>query len=249
VAATNPQAGPVQPTEALAPWTLGQHEGEPVTPARLNDLADRIRNRPDEPIPGAGRYSNAPGESFNDFKDPLIDHIQQQVANWQPGDKPLNVTHYRDIVALRAWLSAGARPDRAIDTNMMTTKGDEKPGELFVLDPRTMNLSDSKDASEDGIFYLRHGETAANEGAGKQQAVNLLKIARSAPLHQALATFASAGPQDKTAVAGILRRRLANDRGRQNWNDQTKALAAKYFNLRPLTVQPQQDFSSPQPLQ
>ena len=249
VAAANPQAGSIQTTEALEPWTLGQHEGEPVTQDRVDDLADRIRNRPDEPIPGAGRYSNAPGESFNDFKDPLITHVIQQLQNWQPGDKPLNVTHYRDIVALRAWLAAGAHPDRSIDTDVMTAKGKEKPGQMFVLDPRSMELSDAKDAARDGIYYLRHGETAANEGAAAPAPVsNLLSIVRSAAPQKALAAFATASPDEKTSAAGILRKRLMSDRGRRNWTGEMQMLAAKHFGLRPPPAQ-NQDFASPQQLQ
>jgi broad specificity phosphatase PhoE len=241
VAATNPQAGQVRVTEALEPWTLGQHEGQAVTPERLADLADRIRNRPDEPIPGAGRYSREPGESFNGFLHPLIGHVQEQLADWKPGDHPLNITHYRDIVALRAWLAKGAQADKSIDTEVMTTKGKEKPGQLLTLDPRTMNLSEG-DAPEDGISFLRHGETAANEGA-TNPAKGMITIARTAPLPKALAAFASASPGDKTAVAGILRKRLARSNP-SSWNSAVRNLAAEHFNLRPFG-----DLSSPNPIQ
>ncbi len=182
VAKTNPQAGAVQTKTQLEPWTLGQHEGEQVTPERVDDLNDRIRNRPDEKIPGAGQHSNAPGESFNDFKDPLISHVQEQAARWQPGQKILNVTHYRDIRGVEAWLKNGKPEDRSIDVGHMTTKGDEKPGDLFRWDPRRQTLQDAKNADQDGIYFLRHGETAANEGAsGGKIAANGTDTRREGP--------------------------------------------------------------------
>jgi broad specificity phosphatase PhoE len=52
----NPQAGEVKPNRAFDPMHLGVHEGEEVTPERLADINDRLRNRPDEPIPGVGKF-------------------------------------------------------------------------------------------------------------------------------------------------------------------------------------------------
>ena len=165
VAKTNPQAGPVQTEPALAPWTLGGHEGQPVTPERIKDMNDHIANRPDEPMEGIGIKSGKPAQSFNEFKNPLLQHVVNQVANFEPGQRILNVTHYRDIRALDAWLKAGGLPDLSIDTDAMTTKGKEKPGQMFRLDPETGKLSLAKDATKDGVYFLRHGETEANEGA------------------------------------------------------------------------------------
>jgi broad specificity phosphatase PhoE len=166
VAATNPQAGPMRPVDALEPWTIGQHEGEGVTPDRLADLERRVRENPDGPIPGAGKFSGKPGESFNDFKDPLIAHVQEQLKRLQPGDRILNVTHYRDIQALKAWEAADHPADGSIDADVMTEKGAQRPGELFRLDPATGKIEEVQDASKDGIYFLRHGETEANDTNG-----------------------------------------------------------------------------------
>jgi hypothetical protein len=41
---------------------------------------------------------------------------------------------------------------------------DEKPGNLFHLEPSTMKLSKADTADKAGIYFLRHGATAWNEG-------------------------------------------------------------------------------------
>lgn len=164
IAKTNPQA-PVVTTPALKPWVLGGHEGEEVTPERIADLNERIANRPDEPIPGLGKMSGAPGETFNQFKNPLLDHVIQQIKTVQPGEKILNVTHYRDIHAIESWLRAGGKLNKSIDIGEMTSKGDEKPGQMFKLERG--GLKEVSTPDDPGIYFLRHGETAANEGAGR----------------------------------------------------------------------------------
>jgi N12 class adenine-specific DNA methylase len=153
----------VQTTTALEPWFLGHHEGQPVTPERLADISDRIRNRPDEVVPGRGTRSLSNGESFNQFKDPLIAHVQNLIANFKPGDRILNVTHYRDVQAIKAWLKAGAPADRAVDTGEMVAKGDQHPGGLYRLDPATMQFHPTDNANQDGIYFLRHGATEWNK--------------------------------------------------------------------------------------
>lgn len=168
VARKNPQAGHVKPTTALEPWFLGQHEGQPVTPARIADLHDRVVNKPDSPIPGRGPKSSGAGESFNAFLHPLLSHVQHQLADYKPGDKPLNVTHYRDIQAVKAWLAKGHPGDRGIDKGVMTAKGSQHPGGLYHLDPSSMHLTAAEKADKPGIYFLRHGTTEWNaENKGK----------------------------------------------------------------------------------
>jgi broad specificity phosphatase PhoE len=166
VAGTNPQAVIHPPNPALAPWTLGEHEGNAVTPERIADLNDHIVNRPDEPLGGVGQHSGRPGESFNDFFHPLIRQLLDEVRGYQEGQRILNVTHYRDIRAIQAALRA--EHGEPFDADFMTAKGDEKPGDLFYFDTHTGDLVPATDASKPGIYFLRHGETMANEGAGSQ---------------------------------------------------------------------------------
>lgn len=170
VARKNPQAGYVKPTPALEPWFLGQHEGQPVTPARIADLHDRVHSKPDEPIPGRGPKSTGSGESFNAFLHPLLKHVQHQLVDHKPGDKPLNVTHYRDIQAVKAWLAKGHPANREIDKQVMTEKGTQHPGGLYHLDPSSMHLSAAEKADKPGIYFLRHGATEWNaENKGKPE--------------------------------------------------------------------------------
>lgn len=168
VARKNPQAGHIKVSTALEPWFLGQHEGKPVTAARIADIHDRVHNKPDEAVPGRGPKSTGNGESFNAFLKPLLQHVLQQLMSHKPADKPLNVTHYRDIQAIKAWLAAGHPTDLNIDKDVMTAKGDQHPGGLYRLDLATMKLSPASDASAPGIYFLRHGATEWNaENKGK----------------------------------------------------------------------------------
>jgi len=162
VAHSNPQAGPVQTEPALRPMALGDHEGEEVTPERSDALNAQLALRPKEPLPGVGRLSGQPGDSFNAWKGPLIAHIERQWARFQPGDRILNVTHYRDVQALKAWEKAGFPRNRGVDIGEMVQKGEQKPGDLYRLDPHMGAITEAPDASQDGIYFLRHGETEAN---------------------------------------------------------------------------------------
>jgi broad specificity phosphatase PhoE len=179
VAGTNPQAK-VFSTDALRPIAMGAHEGEAVTPERIADLTDHIRNRPDEPMSGVGKHSGQPGQSFNDFYEPLIDHIIGQVERWSenPESRILNVTHYRDLRAIDSWLKAGGTATKDLDLDAMTSKGKEKPGDLYRLNMDRGELVPATDMREPGIYILRHGETAANEGAA---APNVAKAQQAKP--------------------------------------------------------------------
>ena len=158
----NPQAGAPQPTEALTPWYLGAQEGKEVTPERVQMMKDHITKTPDLPMEGRASISTQPGQSFNDFKRPVLQHIQEQLVSTQPGEKILNVSHYRDIRLLRAWLVAGAKPDGSISNKEMLQRGTDNPGDLFHLNPKNLSLTKVHGAEEPGIYFLRHGDTDLN---------------------------------------------------------------------------------------
>ena len=164
VSKVNPKAGKVKTQTALEPWFLGQHEGRAVTPGRIGILNHHIDN-PGKSLTGRGPKSTGDGESFNSFKNPLIGHNQSEISAFKSGQKRLNVTHYRDIHAVKSWLMSGAAPDKSIDTAFMKRKGteEEKPGNMFHLDPKSLKLSQTDYADKDGIYLLRHGATAWNE--------------------------------------------------------------------------------------
>ena len=74
---------------------------------------------------------------FNDFKDPPdYSHVIQQLQNWKPGEQAAQ----RDALSGHrgaSGMACGRRTSltRSIDTDVMTAKGKEKPGQMFVLDP------------------------------------------------------------------------------------------------------------------
>jgi broad specificity phosphatase PhoE len=194
ISAANPQAGPVNHTDALNPWTLGGHEGNAVTPDRTEDLNDRVRNRPDEPIPGVGQHSGKPGESFNQFKNPLLALVLQEKSQWRPGMKILNLTSGRDVQAVRAAAAAGFPDDLSVNHDVMTAPWKTQPGQMMVLDPRTNQVADVQDAYRDGIYFGRHGETDANDpiqSAGNGQPGRLPSGARSRAISNILGIMRS----------------------------------------------------------
>jgi hypothetical protein len=66
------------------------------------------------------------------------------------------------VQALKAWEKAGFPRNRGVDIGEMVQKGEQKPGDLYRLDPHMGTITEAPDASQDGIYFLRHGETEAN---------------------------------------------------------------------------------------
>lgn len=164
VNSTNPRARIKAVTAKLNPWRLGGHEGQP-TEKVLDDMLDRIANRPDVPAPeGRGPLSTRDGESFNDFRQRALKCINHIVQKWTPNERILIITHYRDIRVVCAWLENGAPKDLSIDSSEMCKKGDSEPGDLFRLNPAKMaqGLSKAESADEPGVYLLRHGATEWN---------------------------------------------------------------------------------------
>jgi hypothetical protein len=110
--------------------------------------------------------SGEPGESFDNFRQRVLGHVLAEVQGYEPGERRLNVTHYRDIQLIKAWLKAGGDAEGHVDMKEMTTKGDQKPGQLYRLEDG--KLDHVEDAEQPGIYFLRHGETQANEGASAE---------------------------------------------------------------------------------
>ena len=162
IAEANPQAGAPVETEKLTPWYLGQHEGQPTT-AALDQVNKLVTDYPEAAPGGKGPASTKPGQSFDSFKDDFLGHVQQQIEDYKPGEKILNVTHYRDTRALEAWVAKGMPGDRSLDTGVMTSKGEVEPGDLLRLDPATRKLERAQDADAPGIYFARHGATEWNE--------------------------------------------------------------------------------------
>lgn len=161
-AAENPQAPAPTENRAFDPMHMGQHEGEPVTPGRLDQVNDHIRKHFEEPIPGVGKFSGSPGESPRAWSSRLIGAIQDEAAKWKPGEKILTVTSGRDVQAMRAWAAKGMPADRSLDTGILTQAWKTQPGEMARLDPLTGQVENVTSADKDGLYFARHGETDAN---------------------------------------------------------------------------------------
>lgn len=169
--ATNPNAR-VHVTDELHPWRLGGDEGKPADEV-MPDMLDRIENRPGEPArKGRGPLSTQDGESFNDFKNRSIDAVRAAMADHQPGERTALVTHYRNIRATESWLKAGAPTDNTIDTKTMLQKGDSQPGDMYYIHPGSKSLMKVDSAEHPGVYLIRHGATAWNEGTKEPQKGN-----------------------------------------------------------------------------
>jgi len=141
-----------QPDEALAPWNLGPEiQGRPQTEVKAL-MDDYIVKRPDEAPPG--------GESFNDFSQRFIGGIQQQMADYQPGQKILNITHSIGIHTALAWSENGSPQDRSIDNQAMLDRTHMDPGSLWRMNPKTGVMTEAKNDAKPGIYFQRHADTA-----------------------------------------------------------------------------------------
>lgn len=162
ILATNPHAKVKAITDQLQPWRLGGDEGKPTADV-LPDMKDRIANRPDAPAtPGQGPQSTMLGESFNEYKNRLLNATRHIIANAEPGKTTVVTTHYRPIRTIQSWLKTGT-PDNSIDTEEMLKKGDSQPGDLFYMHPDTQQLEKVLNAAKPGVYFARHGATDWNE--------------------------------------------------------------------------------------
>ena len=156
-------------TKSLHPWHLGEIEGTP-TKGALDKINTYITKKPNVPVPGKGKFSSAPGESFNTFKRRTLSAFKGLIRLHQanPNKKILATTHYRDIRLGQSWVKHGAPPSMEIDAKHMMGKGDppasvhrfyvNKHGQI-KLDPVDMN---SKEKLPGGVYLVRHGVTALN---------------------------------------------------------------------------------------
>ena len=147
--------------EALAPWWLGCWEGQP-TLSILSKMNSLIKDHPDKTNPGRGPESVHDGCSFNEFKNRYLRYVLYLINDYDPRERILNVTHYRGVRLIQAWVKAGASDNMEVDVDIMTTKGDDLPCDLFMLDPKARMFKKVKRGNAPGIYFLRHGSTAYN---------------------------------------------------------------------------------------
>ncbi len=158
-------------TPALQPWHLGLYEGQP-TKQVLPKIHKMLTQNPTVKAPGKGAKSTAPGESFNDYRQRFLPHLRAEIHDSvrKPGKKILT-THYRGVKLSQAWAKAGAKPDLSVDMPTMTSHDPtDAPGSIHYIDPEvfaglkpgTPVVSPTEDLSRNGIYLVRHGETALN---------------------------------------------------------------------------------------
>lgn len=153
-------------TDLLTPWHLGQYEGQPSEKAH-EEIKVYVKN-PNRIVPGKGKDSGVPGESFKEFVtryfgflkflDSKIDHEIERV---------LAMTHYRNI---KAALSAEDLADKTVDPDMMTKWPDnidtsslysvKIAGDKLVVKPIDIIKNDVLPM---GLILGRHGKTALNQ--------------------------------------------------------------------------------------
>src|ERR1700728_1335414 len=161
VAKYNPEAQLIS-SPKLRPMHLGELESREVTPASVGILNSYMRKTPDKRLPGLSPISKEPGESLNSFKKRVLSFFKKIEDSVTPGERVLLVTHYRDLRLIQSWLDKGEPEDLSINLKMFTTKGPEKPADLFWFDRDKREFVKTKNADKFGIFLLRHGSTDAN---------------------------------------------------------------------------------------
>jgi len=160
-AETNPQAGAVESDPAFNPMALGKHEGREVTPDLTAEISRHMRETPEKPLGGVGRFSGEAGEAPQQWIGRLIDGVRRESARLKPGQKTLIVTSGRDMQAIRAWAAAG-RQGHTVDQDVLAARWKSQPGEMMNLDPRTGKITEVTTAQE-GLNFVRHAETPANK--------------------------------------------------------------------------------------
>jgi len=161
VAKYSPQAQLISAPK-LRPMHLGSLEGKPVTDSRIKEMNDYILKTPDKPLPGISSKSGEKGESLNQFKNRVLGLFKKLESKTSKDERILIVTHYRDLRLIQSWLDKGEPDDLSINLKMFTTKGPEKPADLFWFDKDDREFVKSENAYENGLFLMRHGSTSAN---------------------------------------------------------------------------------------
>jgi broad specificity phosphatase PhoE len=184
----------VSETSGLHPWHLGQIEGQP-TKQVLGDMNRYMLKKPNVPVPGRGPHSSQDGEAFNSFKRRLLNFVIPQVDSLKqdPEKQILDVTHYRDLRLIEAWIRRGAPKSMEIDIPHMVGKGDA-PGSVSRVfwsgnKPKIEKVNMKSDTPlPGGLYFARHGITLWN-GESKQAGGKIVD-------KPTVMTLAKNGPQE-----------------------------------------------------
>jgi len=167
----------VHPTKSLHPMYWGGAEGRP-TQQVLGMMNSYIDKHPDKKLPGKGKGSTLPGESFNTFKQRALtgmDWLIQRYESSHPDVKIGATSHYRVAKLVEAWAKAGfPEPTGFHPRSKDVTGKTDPPGSvhrIFLDDKgkRQMQPVEMQNSQplKGGVYLIRHGLTAYNsENAG-----------------------------------------------------------------------------------
>ena len=160
------------PSKELESWHLGGYEGQLIKDV-LPNIQNLVSHRPWVTPPGMSEASTKPGESFNHFKDRVLNKIRELMSLWEehPGKRIAVVTHFHDIQLIDAWLAKyNGQPgveDDLYDPKIYNRDIGE-PGEVLWL--RKVGKKWKFDRIDikrfpillPGIYFIRHGATNWN---------------------------------------------------------------------------------------
>lgn len=161
------------PSPELESWHLGGYEGKLVKDV-LVDIQDLVAERPWVIPPGMGPESTKPGESFNQFKNRVLDKIRELMALWEehPTKRIAAVTHFHNIQLVDSWLAKydgqPGNEDTEYDSKIYNLEVGE-PGEILWLHKVGKKWKfDRIDITKwptlpPGIYFIRHFKTGWNK--------------------------------------------------------------------------------------
>jgi hypothetical protein len=120
---------------------------------------------------------------------------------------------------------------------------------------KTGDIAKARDLGRQAVAAGTMAPRDVNNAITRARSVPLVSDIRTLEgpdaLNVIMQAYDTATPAERLSITPIVRQKLAAARlAPYKWSDDTRALAQKYFNLRPVAVQPPaQDFSSPTPIQ
>src|SRR5439155_24326141 len=110
-------------TCALPILHYGEYEGQPTEQAG-SKVADHIKNRPNEPMPGVSKFSGDKGESYNVYKRRVLPAVQAviKIADAHPNESFAVVLNGRTIKMIQAWQANGSPDDFSTDNVVAAEK-------------------------------------------------------------------------------------------------------------------------------
>jgi broad specificity phosphatase PhoE len=144
-------------SQKLRPWNLGKLTGC-TTKESLPKIANYVRNRPDEAVPG--------GESFNSFKARAFAGLAEAVT--QNAAPILIVTHHRDERLFEAWQKRGQPASHTIDLDTFLQKGDPPGGiKMMQIGKPESATSGAADMETTGAAPAKLSHAAVHYGLAK----------------------------------------------------------------------------------